>query len=96
MAKIKFITDSASDISEAYEKKYDILIMNFKVAMGDKSYTSRVDFDNNKFYKMLDAYDGVPVSSRPIKSSTRKAIPISSLPPSAPKAPPHTITPLWQ
>ena len=59
MAKIKFITDSASDISETYEKKYDILIMNFKVAMGDKSYTSRVDFDNNKFYKMLDAYDGV-------------------------------------
>lgn len=64
MAKIKFITDSASDISEAYEKKYDILIMNFKVAMGDKSYTSRVDFDNNKFYKMLDAYDGVPVTSQ--------------------------------
>ena len=64
MAKIKFITDSASDISEAYEKKYDILIMNFKVAMGDKSYTSRVDFDNNKFYKMLDAYDGVLVTSQ--------------------------------
>ena len=64
MAKIKFITDSASDISETYEKKYDILIMNFKVAMGDKSYTSRVDFDNNKFYKMLDAYDGVPVTSQ--------------------------------
>ena len=64
MAKIKFVTDSASDISEAYEKKYDILILNFKVAMGDKSYTSRVDFDNKKFYKMLDAYDGVPVTSQ--------------------------------
>ena len=64
MAKIKFITDSASDISEVYEKKYDILILNFKVAMGDKSYTSRVDFDNRKFYKMLDAYDGVPVTSQ--------------------------------
>lgn len=64
MAKIKFVTDSASDISEAYEKKYDILILNFKVAMGDKSYTSRVDFDNNKFYKMLDAYDGVPATSQ--------------------------------
>lgn len=64
MAKIKFVTDSASDISEVYEKKYDILILNFKVAMGDKSYTSRVDFDNNKFYKMLDAYDGVPATSQ--------------------------------
>jgi DegV family protein with EDD domain len=64
MAKIKFVTDSASDISEAYEKKYDILILNFKVAMGDKSYTTRVDFDNKKFYKMLDEYDGVPTTSQ--------------------------------
>ena len=63
MAKIKFVTDSASDISEAYEKKYDILILNFKVVMGDKSYTTRVDFDNRKFYKMLDEFDGVPTTS---------------------------------
>lgn len=64
MAKIKLVTDSASDISAEYEKKYDILILNFKVAMGDNSYTSRVDFDNKKFYKMLDEYDGVPTTSQ--------------------------------
>ena len=31
MAKIKFLTDSASDITEELEKKLDIQIMNFKV-----------------------------------------------------------------
>ena len=61
MAKIKFLTDSASDITEELEKKLDIQIMNFKVAMGDDSYTSRIDFDNEKFYKMLDDFDGIPL-----------------------------------
>lgn len=64
MSKIKFITDSASDISVENEKNLDILIMPFKIAMGDKSYTSRVDFDNEKFYKMIDEYDGIPVTSQ--------------------------------
>lgn len=64
MAKIKFITDSASDISEAYEKELDIMIVPFKVAMGDKSYLSRVDFDNEKFYEMIDSYDGIPTTSQ--------------------------------
>uniref|UniRef100_UPI0025EBEDCD DegV family protein n=1 Tax=uncultured Ruminococcus sp. TaxID=165186 RepID=UPI0025EBEDCD len=64
MAKIKFLTDSASDITDELEKKLDIQIMNFKVAMGDDSYTSRVDFDNEKFYNMLDEFDGIPVTSQ--------------------------------
>lgn len=64
MAKIKFLTDSASDITEELEKKLDIQIVPFKVAMGDESYVSRVDFDNERFYKMMDEYDGIPVTSQ--------------------------------
>lgn len=64
MAKIKFITDSASDITKETEQKYDITIMPFKVAMGDKSFVSRVDFDNQKFYEMMDDFDGIPVTSQ--------------------------------
>ena len=64
MDRIKFITDSASDISVENERELDILVMPFKVAMGDKSYTSRVDFDNEKFYKMIDEFDGIPVTSQ--------------------------------
>ncbi len=64
MSKIKIMTDSASDISAENEKKYDIHVVSFKVALGDNSYTSRVDFDNEKFYKMMDEYDGIPVTSQ--------------------------------
>ena len=45
MAKIKFVTDSASDISVENEKELDILILPFKISMGDKSYLSRVETD---------------------------------------------------
>ena len=64
MAKIKIMTDSACDITEKLEKELDILIVPFKVAVGDKSYTSRVDFDNEKFYEIMDGYDGIPVTSQ--------------------------------
>lgn len=64
MAKIKLMTDSASDISFENEKKYNIKVMNFKLVMGDKSYVSREDFDNAKFYEMLKDYDGIPTHSQ--------------------------------
>jgi DegV family protein with EDD domain len=64
MAKIKIVTDSASDITEQTEKEHDITVMPFKVTLGDNSYTSRVDFDNEKFYGMMDEYDGMPTTSQ--------------------------------
>ena len=64
MPKIKIMTDSASDITYEQEKEYDIKVMNFKLAVGDKSYVSRQDFDNEKFYEILDNFDGIPVTSQ--------------------------------
>ena len=64
MPKIKIMTDSASDISAENEKKYDIHVIPFKVSMGEKSYTSRADFDNEQFYGMMDEYDGIPLTSQ--------------------------------
>lgn len=64
MAKIKLMSDSACDITYEQEKQYDIKLMNFQLVVGDKSYTSRVDFDNEKFYKMLDEYEGIPTHSQ--------------------------------
>ena len=49
MAKIVLMTDSACDISPENEKKYGIKILCFRHAFGDRSYTSRVDFDNDKY-----------------------------------------------
>jgi fatty acid-binding protein DegV len=46
MEKIKLMTDSASDISYENERLYDIQVVPFKVAVGDRTYISRVDIDN--------------------------------------------------
>lgn len=64
MSKIRIITDSASDISEQDEKELNIKVLNFKVAIGNKSYVSRVDFDNDQFYDMMKQYDGIPSTSQ--------------------------------
>ena len=64
MAKIRIMTDSASDISAENEKKYDILILPFKMAMGNETYLGRVDLTNEELYKKLDEYDGIPSTSQ--------------------------------
>lgn len=64
MAKIKLLTDAAADLSPEYERELDIRVIPFKVAMGDNTYVSGVDFDNEKFYSMIDEYDGIPATSQ--------------------------------
>ena len=64
MEKIRLITDSASDISYEDEKMYDIRVLPFEVVLGDKSYVSRVDFDNEGFYRLMAQYDEIPKTSQ--------------------------------
>ena len=64
MTKIQFITDSASDVSAQDEQELGIRVLPFPVSFGDKSYISRVDFDNDKFYEMLEAAPEIPTTSQ--------------------------------
>lgn len=64
MEKIRIITDSASDITDENEKKLNIRVLPFQVALGDKSYTSRVDFDSEGFYELMGRYDEIPKTSQ--------------------------------
>ena len=64
MRKIQIMTDSASDISLADEKQHNISVIPFPVTLGGKSYTSRVDFDNEGFYALLAEHDDVPTTSQ--------------------------------
>ena len=59
MEKIKIFTDSASDITHENEKILDIEMVNFNIAMGDRSYVSRVDFNNEEFYRLMAGYDWI-------------------------------------
>ena len=60
MSKIKIITDSASDILPEIEKELDIEILSFSVVIGNREFTSRVDFDNAGFYELMHRYAELP------------------------------------
>ena len=64
MEKIKIMTDSASDISTADEKRYSISILPFQVTLGGRPYTSRVDFDNEQFFALMAQYDEIPKTAQ--------------------------------
>ena len=64
MGKIQIMTDSASDISYADEKKYNISVIPFPITLGDKTYTSRVDFDNEQFFDLMAQYDEIPKTAQ--------------------------------
>lgn len=64
MRKVKLMTDSGSDISYQDESRYDIRIIPFKVTLGGKCYISRKDFDNEKFYEMLEEFDEIPTTAQ--------------------------------
>ena len=64
MRKIQIMTDSASDISYADEQKYSISVIPFPITLGDKSYTSRVDFDNEQFFTLMAQHDEIPKTAQ--------------------------------
>lgn len=64
MGKIKIMTDSASDISSADEQKYSIEVIPFPITLGDKTYISRVDFDNEQFFDLMAQYDEIPKTAQ--------------------------------
>ncbi len=64
MSNIRIITDSASDISAAEEKEFNIYIIPFPVVIGEKSYLSRIDFDNEGFYQLMETHDEIPKTAQ--------------------------------
>ena len=64
MSKIQIMTDSASDISSADEQKYSIAVIPFPVTLGDRTYTSRVEFNNEQFFSLMAQYDEIPKTAQ--------------------------------
>ncbi len=64
MERIKFITDSASDITPEQEAKYDIKVLNYKITLGSKGYISRVDITNQQFYDLMAQSPDIPTTSQ--------------------------------
>ncbi len=64
MRKIQIMTDSASDISAADEQRYGIEVIPFPVTLGDQTYLSRVDFDNEQFFALMAQHDEIPKTAQ--------------------------------
>ena len=64
MSKICIMTDSASDISFEDEKLHSISVIPFPITIGEKTYISRVDFDNEGFYDLMAQHSDIPKTAQ--------------------------------
>lgn len=62
--KYKIYVDAAADIPRDLEERYHIGILPIPVAIGNQTYQSGVELSNDEFYKLMEAYDGIPVTSQ--------------------------------
>ena len=64
MARIKFTTDSASDIPAGLREELNIQVLPFPIAMGDREYADGFDFTPDEFYGMLLSAPQIPTHAQ--------------------------------
>ena len=64
MARIKFTTDSAADIPANLRDEWNIHVLPFPIAMGDREYEDGFDFTPEEFYSMLLEAPQIPTHSQ--------------------------------
>lgn len=64
MSQIKFVTDSAADIPADLREQWDIQVLPFPIAAGDKEYQDGVDLTPQEFYKLLLSLSQIPTHSQ--------------------------------
>jgi DegV family protein with EDD domain len=62
---MQIVTDSATDTHLLEEKDLGIHIVPLKVTLDEKSYRDGIDISADKFYEVLEASNGLPVTSQP-------------------------------
>lgn len=64
MSRIKFVTDSASDIPDADLSRYGIEMLNIPIAIDGMEYFERESFTIEQFYRILADCGEIPTTSR--------------------------------
>ena len=64
---MQIVTDSGTDVSftPLQMKEYNVHVVPLTVTLGGKSYREGIDIKPDEFYDLLDAADGMPVTSQP-------------------------------
>ena len=63
MARIKIITDSASDIPKKYAEKYNITVLPICVVIDGAIYRDWYDLESREYAKKLKDMDTIPTTS---------------------------------
>ena len=64
MLRYRIYADAAADIPADVQKRYNIGILPIAVTMGEQTYQSGTELDNDEFYRLMEAYSGIPVTSQ--------------------------------
>ena len=64
MLKYKVYADATADIPHDICERYHIHTLGIPVTIGEQTFMSGIEVDNDTFYQMLESYDGIPVTSQ--------------------------------
>lgn len=64
MLKYKVCADASADIPAEVAKRYSIHTLGIPVTVGEESYISGVNLDNNTFYQLMEDCDTIPITSQ--------------------------------
>src|SRR5258708_11930843 len=59
------VTDSTSDVPEAWRQRYDIEVVPLKVLFGEETFRDGVDMNNEEFFARLATSTKLPTTSAP-------------------------------
>ena len=64
MPNYKIYADATADIPEKLQKRYSIHTLGIPVAVGDHSFISGENLNNEEFYRLLEESEAMPVTSQ--------------------------------
>jgi DegV family protein with EDD domain len=65
MSSIAIITDTNASLPDALVKKHNIILVPIQIQFGEDSYTTGVDIDDEKLFKLIDARNVLPTTAAP-------------------------------
>jgi len=62
---LKIVLDTAGDLPEGWQEKYDIDLIPINIIHGGKTYLQGIDISYEDFYKMVEEEGAIPSTSQP-------------------------------
>jgi DegV family protein with EDD domain len=62
---LRIVMDSAGDLPDGWQDKYDIQVIPINIHFGEKMYLQGIDLSNSDFYRLADESGVIPKTSQP-------------------------------